>query len=308
MIQTVSDLLQSYRAGRPAKHPKKLSFLGCSGYDVYNPTAPFCDQGRSILIGRVERRDSEHAQTMFFREVEEDVYEVMTELPPYDLQDPYLCRIGNDYVLGGTEIFPHPTHSGSLWWRAKFFYGLTLDTLQPLTTGPEGMKDIRLVALADGRIGVFGRPQGDLAGGSPGKITFGIMDDLLQLNATFILACTPLEQFAETEWGGVNETHLLSSGEIGLLGHIAAFSEDANGKQRHYYPMAFTLNPDTLAYSPMKILAERRDFLPGEAKRPDLVDVLFSAGLVRTENGTLLYTGVSDCEVQYIEIEDPFAG
>ena len=63
-------------------------------------------------------------------------------------------------MVGGVEIFPHPTIAGSLAWRTRFYHGSGGEDLQPFAVGPDGMKDIRLVELADGRIGVFTRPQG----------------------------------------------------------------------------------------------------------------------------------------------------
>lgn len=304
MIQYVEDLLAAHRAEAPPWRPQKLSFLGCSGYDVYNPTAPFSYQGETLMIGRVERRDLEHSKTMFFRQVEEHLYQVMTTMPQYDLQDPFLCKIGSYFVFGGTEMFPHPKNPGALWWRTKFFYGRTLEGLKPLTTGPNGMKDIRIVELQDGCIGVFGRPQG-LTGGR-GKISFGIVDDIFSLYPEGIQKLSLLHQFADDEWGGVNEAHLLPSGEIGVLGHIACFSDEDGGGERHYYPMAFTIDPQTKTPSKIKILAERSEFLPGDSKRADLADVLFTAGAIFHGDHATLYTGVSDCEVHSIEIENPF--
>jgi len=48
-------------------------------------------------------------------------------------------------------------------------------------------------------------------------------------------------------------------------------------------------------------------FLPGESKRPDLMDVVFSGGLVRDGQGKArLYAGISDAEAQVMTIDDPF--
>ena len=53
-------------------------------------------------------------------------------------------------------------------------------------------------------------------------------------------------------------------------------------------------------------MAERKDFLKGEYKRPDLIDVIFSGGLTRINEDYDLYVGTSDAEVQKITIKDPF--
>jgi len=96
----------------------------------------------------------------------------------------------------------------------------------------------------------------------------------------------------------------LANGWIGVLGHIACFDGEGN---RHYYPMVFVFNPDTLEFSEMEIIATRSDFLAGPAKRSDLADVVFSGGLIRKPDGTAeLYAGTSDAEAQKITMADPF--
>ncbi|KAI7273300.1 hypothetical protein KC345_g7013 [Hortaea werneckii] len=166
------------------------------------------------------------------------------------------------------------------------------------------MKDIRLIELQDGRIGVLTRPQGERGG--RGQIGFTIIDSLEELNEqTFLEAEILQNQFVREEWGGANEAHLLSNGHVGVLGHIACF--DRLG-QKHYYSMVFSLNPGTFETTPVKIIAARSDFPIGPGKRPELQDVIFSGGLVRGEGGrAVLSVGVSDAEAYRIEIPDPFA-
>ena len=55
-----------------------------------------------------------------------------------------------------------------------------------------------------------------------------------------------------------------------------------------------------------KIIAIRKNFKPGEAKRADLEDVVFSGGLVLNGDKAVLYAGISDAEAQLIEIDNPF--
>ena len=76
---------------------------------------------------------------------------------------------------------------------------------------------------------------------------------------------------------------------------------------KHYYAMAFAFNPLTKEVSPIKLIATRKNFKPGESKRKDINDVIFSGGLKRLNDGTaVLYAGVSDIEAHKILIEDPF--
>lgn len=301
MLQTCEILLNDYKRGTRATNPKKLNFEGISGYDVYNPSIPFKVSNKTIMIGRVEKRESEHSEVVFFTEISKNYYKVIENMKRYGLQDPFIAYINNKWILGGTEIFSHPDNPNNLWWRTAFYYGDNIDDLTLLTYGPNGMKDIRLIELPDSRIGVFTRPQGDIGG--RGKIGFTVIDSLNDLNPANIEAATILNQFNHEEWGGVNQAILLENGMIGVIGHIARFSKDG---KRHYYSMAFTLNPVNLNYSAMKIIAIRDDFLDGEAKRDDLKDVIFSAGIENDNGKYLLYVGVSDVECQVIEIENPF--
>lgn len=189
-----------------------------------------------------------------------------------------------------------------MWWRTKFFKGERFDELEFFAYGPNGMKDIRLVQLDNNKIGVFTRPQGQKGG--RGKIGFIVIKNLALLTDDNINKAPLLDQFIDDEWGGVNEITLLKNGKLGVLGHIAKYTGDYI---RHYYPMIFVLDPATMGYSPIEIIAKRDKFLSGPSKRADLVDVLFSGGLIRLENNkALLYTGVSDVEAQFIEMKDPF--
>ena len=57
----------------------------------------------------------------------------------------------------------------------------------------------------------------------------------------------------------------------------------------------------------MKLIATRADFPEGPAKRPDLVDVIFSGGIRRLKDSRAqFFAGVSDAEAHTITIEDPF--
>lgn len=132
-----------------------------------------------------------------------------------------------------------------------------------------------------------------------------VIDGLDSLGPEAINRATVLEGlFPPEEWGGANELHLLKDGRVGVLGHIAKF--DAAGN-RHYYPMAFTLDPATGQRSAMRVLLRRSQLPPGASKRPDLADVLFSGGLVRGADGTaVLYVGAGDAEAYRAVILDPF--
>ncbi|THF77339.1 DUF1861 family protein [Cohnella fermenti] len=296
-------LFEQFKKDRPERKGEKLIFSGVSGRDVYNITAPFPDDGELVIAGRVEDRASERSQIMFFVQ-REGRWVPRKGAPVFDLQDPFVSFIRGELVFGGVEVYfdgddPHYVTS----WRTVFYRGYRIADLEPFAKGPLTMKDIRLVELASGGIGVFTRPMP--VGDARAMIGYTEIAGLEELTEERMEQADVLpDQFLKVEWGGGNEAHLLRNGMIGVLGHIARMDD---GNIRHYYPMAFGFDPVSRVATPLKLIASR-DMLPdGPAKRLDLVDVLFSGGLVRHGDGTAtLYTGVSDAEAHRLVIDDPF--
>ncbi|MFA9597620.1 DUF1861 family protein [Citrobacter telavivensis] len=305
MRDDVEALYQRYRPQPQSGRRGKIVFHGVAGLDAYNPTAPFLDEGRWCIAARVEARDSEDAQVRFFAWDGGNHATLLDEMPTFRLQDPFVSRIGGELLLGGVEVVPAKEGKG-MRWRTRFFVGPSVRALRPLTVGPWGMKDIRLVELPDGRILVFTRPQGDPGG--RGTIGWMILSTLSELGTQTIARATLIPHVDTFCWCGVNEAHLLPSGHIGALAHVARFDEQGN---RHYYAACFTFDYQRGVSSAMNIVACRDDFLPGESKRDDLQDVVFPAGLLETQEqgqGRRLFCGTSDCEVQWRDIPSPFAG
>lgn len=302
-VKTCSMLLQEYEMDqKTATDPLKLAFQGVGNHDVYNITAPFEDEGELVIAGRMESRDSEQSMIVFF--VQKDgAWTPREGSPVFNLQDPFYTRIGGQLVVGGVQIYPHPELVGMFAWRTMLYKGDRIIDLQPFFNGPDGMKDLRLVELKDGSIGVFTRPQGEKGG--RGKIGVTQIRSLGELTLKIIEDAPLLEgQFTDEEWGGANELLLLSNGWVGVLGHIACYDEH---KGRHYYPMSFALDPEMGWHSDIELIALRNCFLPGGAKKSELIDVVFSGGLVRKADGTAdLYAGISDAEAHRITIPDPF--
>lgn len=297
------DLLKEYQANRFSPlQVKKLEFEGVGNRDVYNITAPFLIENELVIAGRVENRDSESSDVYFFVE-KNGKWCPKAGAKTFHMQDPFFTFIDDELVLGGVETYPRPDDPSLLGWKTVFLKGKTLSGLEPFFEGPEGMKDLRLRQLGDGKIGVFTRPQGEKGG--RGKIGYTVVNCLEELSVQKIEEAPLLaNQFIEEEWGGCNEIHVLEDGILGILGHIGSFDSEGN---RHYYSMTFRMDPATGHYSDMKLLAVRNDFLPAEAKRPDLEDVVFSGGLVRHGDGTAtLYAGIGDASAQCITLADPF--
>lgn len=300
--RSCNELLLEYK-GEAIKSVEKVKFyLGENdNRDVYNISAAFEWKNEILLAGRVEARDSEDSVVIFFTE-NNGIWYKREGFPELRLQDPFVTKVNEEIIVGGVEIYNDPKLD-FLAYRTIFYKGTALDQLEKFAQGPKLMKDIRLLQLENKEILVFSRPQGEIGG--RGKIAYTILKDMNELSAERINQATILEnQFYEDEWGGANELHLLSNGKIGVLSHIARFDEEGN---RHYYSSKFCFDIETLEYTPMKLIAVRADFEAGEAKRPDLMDVIFSGGIVRQQNGyAKLYCGVGDAEAHVAEVVDPF--
>lgn len=302
-IRSCRELIDNFKNADYKSNSSKIKFTGVEpGKDVYNITAPFAADGGLYIAGRVESRDSEHSEVVFFRQ-DGDAWAADATVPRLELQDPFVCRIDGALVVGGVEIFDDVENPGRLNYRTVFLQGSSLHSLQRFTNGPDRMKDIRLHQLPDGRILVMTRPQG--AVGGRGKIAWTILNSLAELDVAHIEQATVLQhQFLPEEWGGANEIHRLAGTKVGVLAHIARYDEAGN---RHYHAAAFVFDWADGSYSPMQIIAMRCNFQDGPSKRPDLQDVIFSGGLVRNGDGTAqLYCGVSDAEGHVISIPDPF--
>jgi hypothetical protein len=300
--QTSSEMLIQFDSGS-IPLGEVIRFEGVDGKDVYNITAPFIDRDERIIAGRVEDRYSEFSQIVFFRQAGE-VWVPQPDHPTYALQDPFFTEIKGELVIGGVRVIVDPLYPENIVsWVTEYYRGKDIASLRFFLMGPYSMKDLRLIELASGEIGVLTRPQGYIGG--RGKIGFFKVGSYEEITRRKI-AEAPLfpDQFIDEEWGGANEAHLLTNGLVGVLGHIASFDEDG---LRHYQAMTFAFHPDTMEKMQMKMIAKRSNFPKGPAKRPDLIDVIFSGGLVRKVGGLAeLYVGASDTEAYRIEIEDPF--
>jgi hypothetical protein len=228
----------------------------------------------------------------------------------YNLEDPFICWIGEEIVLGGTHVRYKANQIDTYY--GYFYRGTDLNDLRYFTTGPDFMKDIRLVELSDKRIGVFSRPRNSLVKqkyGSESQIGFTVIDSLDELTAEVIENAPYIAgMFGENEWGGCNQAYLLESGLIGVIGHKSYSEIDPQGiKQLVYVNVSFLLDPYTLEVSDQKIIGSRPCYPAYPPKRPDLFDVAFTSGIVfRQEGGVDLYSGIGDSAEGRIAIDNPF--
>jgi hypothetical protein len=289
-----------------------LTFNGTSGYDIYNCSIPFMWKEKEYIFGRMEKRgDWARSWVRLFEKSGTDEYTLKKDSMIYQLEDPYVSIIHGELVLGGTHV---RYRAGEIDTYYGYFYkGNELDDLNYFTTGPDNMKDIRLVGLAQG-IGVFSRPRNDKVKekyGSDSVVGFTIIPNIMSLTAEVVENAPIVEGlFQNGEWGGCNQCYLLDSGMIGVIAHKSYLVSDENGiMQNVYVNTSFVLDPNDNRLVDEKILATRSSYPDYPAKRPDLKDCAFTSGIVMRDDGkTDLYSGLGDtCEGRII-IDYPFEG
>lgn len=230
----------------------------------------------------------------------------------YQLEDPYISIIDNTLVVGGTHV---RYKSGGLDTYFGYFYkGTDVNDLYYFTTGPDNMKDIRLVQMENGKIGVFSRPRKEEIRkkfGCGSQIGFAVIENLNELTADVIENAPNIPGlFDKEEWGGCNQAYYLDSGFIGVIGHKCYKTVDADGDViLTYMNISFVFDPVKHEAINVKIIGTRPCYPEGPAKKPDLVDCAFTSGIVMREDGKVdLYSGIGDCEVGRIVIDYPFEG
>ncbi len=282
-----------------------LKFSGVGNNDVYNISQPFELDNKVVIAGRVEKRNDWAKSNVVFFENGKNSWKFVKNSPVLPLEDAFATNFGDEVVIGGVEVYTlnNEYSSNEIGYRTVFYKGRCFKSLEKFACGPDRMKDIRLTRLKNGSIGVCTRPQGEEFGrGVIGSVEIHSLDELTQeniLNAKIIK-----DLFREDEWGGANELHLLEDGRIGVIGHIAC--EDEN-HFKHYYAMSFIYDPFAHSTTPIKIIATRKDFPKGEAKKPELEDVVFPGGMIRHKDGSAtLYAGLSDAQAGCVVFKDPF--
>jgi len=303
----------AFEAEKQIFESAKLTFHGVDGYDVYNASIPFTWDGKEYMYGRVERR-SEWIRSWVrcFEKSGKDDWTLVPDSMVYQLKDPYVSLIGDTFVFGGSHM---KFKGGGLDTYYGYFYrGSDIEDLYYFTTGPDWMKDIRIVELADGRIGVFSRPRNEdirKKYGSESMIGFTIIETLDELTASVIENAAYIPGvFAKDEWGGCNQAYLLDSGLIGIIGHKCYPGPMVDGVAAQIYMcISFVLDPEKQELMDLKIIGTRPCFPEGPTKKPHLTDVSFPSGVVARPDGKVdLYSGLNDCEVGRITIGNPFEG
>lgn len=314
--KTIDELLQANAANLlERQHGRLLTFQTSDelSVDVYNITAPFEYDGGTLIAGRTEAREDEvHSMTRFFRhDSQHDVWTHDESLPSLALQDPFVKKIHGKWVVGGVKVFSEPEKPEEVTgWHTQIYAGRDLRTLKPLVVGPHMMKDIRLTELANGDVAIFTRPQGKKGGA--GKIGFTTVQRLRDVTPQVIQEAPIIPEIIannDDEWGGVNDTHVLENGQIGVAGHLARYVKDQgkDSRSRQYYPITFIFDPITRKVSNEQIIADRNCFPDTDAKKPDLKEVAYTGGISLLGGLATWWGGVSDTNgAELSKIPDPY--
>lgn len=281
--KSIDDLLREYQdhGQRSIEGITPMHFKGreIENQDIYNPSRTLTIGGNQYIFARVEPRDSEVSQVILFKKDKEGIWHRDESLLPFDnLQDPFVTRIGDEYVFGGVQ-YPIEIRGKYQTWRTVFYKGKDIFSLEKFVETPLGMKCARLVELKDKNMGLFTRPQSPKEApewhiGGRGKIGFIKLPNIEALASltekdyhdpkTLI---NSNGMFIDDEWGGVNDTHLLENGRVLVFGHIARYKKSIEIKSdsgitphKLYFPMVFVYDPKINRASTPTIIATRKDF------------------------------------------------
>jgi len=291
----------------------KVKFTGVPGYDVYNCSIPFNRDGKTYIYGRVEKRDEwARSWVRLFQSAGKDEWALVPDSMIYQMEDPYIAFIDDEIVLGGTHV---RMKQGKLDTYYGYFYkSKDLHDLVYFTTGPDYMKDIRLVKLDGSRIGVFSRPRDEKIRakyGSDSIVGFTIINSIDELNASVVENAPIVDGlFDDGEWGGCNQCYYLDSGKIGIIGHKSYKQVKDSGLELQVYTnISFVFDIEKHKANNVKIIGTRSCYPDGPAKNDSLADCVFPAGIVMRDDGHVdLYSGIGDVEVGRIVIDYPFEG
>ncbi len=281
---------------------------------VYNPSSAFINPPNTHRAVRVDCSDG-RTKSVIFTHTNEGLEPYLERI--FDLEDPFASSIDDEIVFGGVEVDRLFNKEGEKVsrWRTILYRGTTIPELRPFFTGPEGMKDIRLVKRPDGKIGVYTRPRnlGNESLGGNGQIGYREFESLDQMENADPLSLdienAPLLsfRFPKDEWGGVNHVQVVRDGRYqgwNLLLIHRAYRDTT----RHYYASALLHDPQTGRIVDLGTLVKRSDIPPGPWKGQEegdheLEDVFFPGELIIEEDRLRVIGGAGDAE--YMEVEKP---
>ena len=308
-VRPIEELISNHENSRTIYNRELLEF-DIDGYDVYNCSLPFEYEGKTYVWGRVEKREEWATSiSVLFEKSASGKFVRTPNVESLPIEDPFMVKIHGEYVLGGSHVVKE---RGKIKTYYVYFYrGKTPFSLKYFTTGPDYMKDIRLVELEDGRIGLFSRPRCQEimdTYGTESQIGFTIIDSLDDLDAEAIENAKYIPGiFAPKEWGGINQAISFGNGQIGLIGHQCYNLYQDGIEYPVYVNTAIVYDYVSKRISEKKVIGVREDYPPTESKLKALCKCAFTTGILLKDSETVqLYSGLSDVGQGMIEIPNPF--
>ena len=284
-------------------------------FGTYNPSSAFINPPDLYRAVRVDSSDG-RTKSIIFKYTEEGLQPYLERT--FDLEDPFASNIDDEIVFGGVAVDKSFDDIGRVVsrWRTILYRGATISELRPFFTGPEGMKDIRLIKRPNNKIGVYTRPRSpeneELGGnGQIGYTEFASLDEIEQSSPSALeIQNAPLLsfRFQKGQWGGVNHAQIIENGRYknwNLLLVHKAYKDNS----RHYCAGGLLHNPETGKVIDLGTLVKRSD-LPqgpwkGQEESEDLKDVFFPTELTLDGNKARIIGGMSDAEIGEAEILNP---
>ena len=311
-IKPIEELISNHEHSKKIMQ-KNLLVFDIHGYDVYNCSLPFEFEGKTYVWGRVEKREEwATSMTMLFEKSENGTFVRTAGVEALPLEDPFLVKIHGEYVLGGSHVVKE---CGLIKTYYVYFYrGKSPFSLRYFTTGPDYMKDIRLVELEDGRIGVFSRPRCQAIMdeyGTESQIGFTIINTLDELSAQVIESAEYIPGiFAPKEWGGINQAISFGNGKIGLIGHQCYNLFKDGNEYPVYVNTCILYDYKNKSIHDKKVIGVREDYPDTESKLKTLCKCAFTTGILFKDgddgDSVELYSGLSDVGQGMIVIPNPF--
>lgn len=282
-----------------------LKFENLENKRIYNPSRPFLIGDKLYLVCRVEDKVTNLSQSLLFEKIG-NTWFLVKEAPVFNLEDPFLTEIQGKILFGGVYVGWKNKNKVS-FLKTVFYYARSffeLDPASPFTEGPLNMKDIRIVDLKNGKLGVFTRPQGGrFVRGRICYLELNSLEELKNLKQIHEKAREINLPLKNNEWVGTNDVYLLDEEHLGVLIHYAYKDQE---KKLHYFALTFIFQPKKFSVKNLKIIAQRRNFPNGPAKHPNLKDVVFPGGIINEGEKSFLYCGLSDNQIGVIQIKNPF--
>ncbi|EPY19003.1 hypothetical protein AGDE_15474 [Angomonas deanei] len=261
----------------------QLSFLGATGTPSAT-SAPFLANGEKHMYCQLNTGSADY--TRLFKVEEENHFRVVPDTLQYQLTAPQVVKIGNDCTLSGVR--------GVLNCGKEIFRYTDVYRGEPLRpcyyTSSSNEVMVRLVALAEGRIGV-------LCNHVDGRIGFYSVARIEELNSASQGSAEYVDSSAFLgATGSVVQGFLLSTGKIGCIG---LHREKTDSEP---CVTSFIYDPSTRAVTDFHLVATAGSVSEGATGG------VSSAALAPQHDGDCLLYCVVDKAVHVVSIENPFAG